>query len=58
MLVPESDKLLKKNYWQPTRFNAFFSHWPKSKNQAVVEAEDDFVAAEVEDAIASVRNHS
>ena len=28
----------------------------QSKNQAVVEAEDDFVAAEVEDAMASVRN--
>ena len=31
------------------QIQGFFSHQAKSKNQAVVEAEDDFVAAEVED---------
>ena len=36
----------------------FFSRRAKSKNQAVVEAEDDFVAAEAEDAMASVRNEA
>lgn len=40
-----------------TQIQGFFSRRSKSKNQAaVVEAEDDFVAAEVEDAIANVRN--
>ena len=31
------------------QIQGFFSRQAKSKNQAVVEAEDDFVAAEVED---------
>ena len=53
-----SDSLPLKNYWLPTRFKAFFYRRAKSKNQAVVEAEDDFVAAEVEDAMASVRNEA
>lgn len=38
------------------QIQGFFSRRAKSKNQAMVEAEDDFVAAEVEDAMASVRN--
>ena len=38
------------------QFQGFFSRRAKSKNQAMVEAEDHFVAAEVEDAMASVRN--
>ena len=32
------------------QIQGFFSRRAKSKNQAIVEAEDDFVAAEVEDA--------
>ena len=52
-----SDSLPLKNYWQPTRFKAFFRR-AKSKNQAVVEAEDGFVAAEVEDAMPSMRNEA
>ena len=37
----------------------FFTAEPrKSKNQAAVEAEDDFAAAEVEDAMANVRNEA
>ena len=51
-----SDFLRQKNDCLPTRFEAFFSRRAKSKIQAVVEAEDDFAAAEVEDAIANVRN--
>lgn len=50
------DSLPLKNYWLPTRFKAFFSRHTKSKNQTVVVVEDDFVAAEVEDAMASVQN--
>ena len=38
------------------QIQGFFSRRAKSKNQAVVEAEDDFVAAKVEDVMASVRN--
>ena len=38
------------------QIQGFFSRRAKSKNQALVEAEDDFVAAEVEDVMASVRN--
>ena len=38
------------------QIQGFFSCQAKSKNQAVVEAEDDLVAAEVEDVLASVRN--
>ena len=34
------------------QIQGFFSRRAKSKNQAAVEAEDDFVAAEVEDAMA------
>ena len=40
------------------QIQGFFSRRAKSKNQAVVEAEDDFVAAELEDAMASVRNEA
>ena len=53
-----SDSLPLKNYWQPTRSKAFFYRRAKSKNQAAVEAEDDFAAAEVEDAKANVRNEA
>jgi len=38
------------------QIQGIFSRRAKSKNKAVVEAEDDFVAAEVEDAMGSVRN--
>ena len=38
------------------QIQGFFFGRAKSKNQAVVEAEDDFTAAEVEDAMANVRN--
>ncbi len=38
------------------QIQGFFSRRAKSKNQALIEADEDFVAAEVEDAIATVRN--
>ena len=38
------------------QIQGFFSRRTKSKNQTVIEVEDDFVTAEVEDAMASVRN--
>ena len=40
------------------QIQGLFSRRAKSKNQPVVEAEDDFAAAEVEDAMASVRNEA
>ena len=40
------------------QIQGFFSRRAKSKNQAVVESEDDFAAAEVEDAMANVRNEA
>ena len=40
------------------QIQGFFSRRAKSKNQATVEAEDDFAAAEVEDAMTNVRNEA
>ena len=39
-----------------TQIRGYFSRRAKSKNQATVQAEEDFVAAQVEDAMESVRN--
>ena len=51
-------QLTPKELLTANQIQGFFSRRAKSKNQAVVEAEDDFAAAVVEDAMANVRNEA